>query len=130
MPRDLLLFYGDGEAAVSRALHAGGGKAVFNPGASVYHRVSSERLSLDYVYHRYFVEGITNSYVEVRKNGGPQPTEGAAGDVRPPFAAAPEPDLRAVVAAALRDGFRYHQEQVRQDPELRAFVLKPGYLED
>ena len=133
MPRDLLRFYGDGEAAVSRALHASGGKAVFNPGASVYHRVSSERLSLDYVYHRYFVEGITNSYVEVRKNGGPQPAadrDSAAGDLRPPFAAGPEPDLRAVVAAGLRDGFRYHQEQVRQDPELRAFVLKPGYLED
>ncbi len=68
-------------------------------GASVYHRVSRERLSLDYVYHRYFVEGITNSYGEVRKNGGPQLAEGAAGEVR-------------------------------QGPELRAFVLKPGYLED
>jgi len=131
MPRELMRFYGDGEAAVSRALHAGGGKAVFNPRASVYHRVSSDRLSLDYVYHRYFVEGITNSYVAVRKDGGPRPAAAhgdAAGDVGPPSTGA-EPDVGAVVAAGLHDGFRYHQEQVRQDPELRAYVLKSDYLE-
>ena len=69
MPENLLKYRGDGESAVSEAILQRGYKTIFNPKASVYHWVPKSRMTFDYIYKRGYAEGISNSYIKIRKRG-------------------------------------------------------------
>ncbi len=69
MPDDLLIYRGDGETAVSDGIFLMRYKTLFNPKASVYHWVPKSRMSFDYLYKRGYMQGISNSYTQIRMNG-------------------------------------------------------------
>lgn len=137
MPDDLIRFRGDGETHVSRYVEAAGMKCVFHPGASVFHKVTPERMSFDYFRRRGFNQGVSDSYAALRY-GEDYFTE-----------------KRSLVRRALRwgrrrlndvmigreacgalagmrdaygEGFEFHRQAYREDAELRAWVHKPDYL--
>ncbi len=54
MPNELIQLRGDGETSVSDFIQQKGYKVYYHPGASVYHKVPSSRMTIDYFKNRAF----------------------------------------------------------------------------
>jgi len=143
MPQELIEFRGSGETAVSEYIKEQGYKAIYHPGASVYHLVSEKRLTLECLYQRGFNQGVSNSYAVLRN---PTPKK-----LRRDFSftiyvkkniilflkkvkflfTKPEKTLKErndIMAKGLRDGFAFHQKQIKKNPNLYNWVIKDNYL--
>lgn len=140
MPRELLHRRGDGEVHVARYVERSGLACMFHPGASVYHKVTPERMSFDYFRARGFSQGISDSYSRLR--GGavaatatrPSMPARAAGRLRRLWRerVALNADARRALdaeRAGYREGFAFHQQAYRDDPALREWVHQASYLE-
>jgi len=66
MPQELIRFRGDGETALSLTISNSGYKILYNPKASVKHIIPKSRLSEDYFCTRFFNQGISDSFTEIR----------------------------------------------------------------
>jgi hypothetical protein len=67
MPSRLLILRGDGETYISEYIKKNTKyKTIFNPGAKIYHMISKDRLTLNYLYKRAFAQGISQSYSKLR----------------------------------------------------------------
>lgn len=62
MPKELIIYRGDGETHVSRYIQAKGYKAFYNPKASIYHVIPRKRLTIEYLEYRAFIQGISDSF--------------------------------------------------------------------
>lgn len=149
VPRERLRFRGDGETHVSDTVRNSGARAIFDGAATVHHLVDTARMTVDYVAQRAFAQGVSDSYTRVRRQHGPDAAR------RPPAAtlkdwlrsaAAPWRERRSTgawlgdeataqwrraLAAARRghaSGYAFHQQAVREDPALLAWVMKEDYL--
>lgn len=141
MPRDLIRFRGDGETHVSRYVAERGLKCLFDSGASVYHKVTPERMTFEYFRQRGFNQGVSDSYTRLRGE-----THSASSKRSLPSRAARwawrklyslrsrtlrSPDeCRAMseFQAGHGEGFAYHQAAYREDPEVRAWVHRERYF--
>lgn len=138
-PKEMRRYGGDGETGTAREVRTRGYRITYQPKACIYHWVPASRMTLDYLYFRSFDQGIKDSYTYVRKEGG----IAAGANLK---RLANEAIRRAtriakyvlkgeasvyqqVIAKGWRDGYNYHQEEIRKDPELLAWVLKESYLE-
>jgi hypothetical protein len=141
MPAELIRFRGDGETHVSRYVAENGLKCVFDSGASVYHKVTPERMTFEYLRRRGFNQGVSDSYAQLR------------GEV---VSVAPRRSMAYRLArwgwrtlssliparshaagarrasqefqAGHREGFAFHQAAYRDDPEVRAWVHRERYF--
>lgn len=136
MPDNLLKFRGDGETSVSMAVRSLGYKAFYNPKASVYHRVTLERLTLEYLYKRSFAQGISDSYTLIRGNGGkiilamPVFIYRRIKEFLALTLNAPSVDMYNVsksIRNGYWDGVAYHVNEVKKDAALLKWVLKTDY---
>lgn len=141
MPQELIRFRGDGETHVSRYVAEKGLKCLFDSGASVYHKVTPERMTLAYFRQRGFNQGVSDSYTQLR------------GEIIEPakprslaYRAArwgwrrlkqfsnlgpADPEAKRVIKAqqaGYREGFAYHQAAYRDNPEVRAWVHRAHYF--
>ena len=143
LPQELILFRGDGETHVSRYVMQSGGKCLFHPGVSVYHKVSPERMSISYFRKRAFNQGISDSYSELRgkyfdHHGRGRFTRlgGVNRRVRKLYrqvrsACMRDQDLKLLFtesATGYEEGFSCHQHAFATDHEIHDWVLKPCYL--
>ena len=69
-PDNLLKYRGDGETAISNKIEKTKYVTFFNPNASVFHHVPRKRMTFDYVYRRGYLQGISDSYTNIRDEGG------------------------------------------------------------
>lgn len=69
MPQKYIFYRGDGETFVSRMVWKLGFKVVFHPEVSVYHTVSTERMTREYIAKRSYNAGISDSYSDIRNKG-------------------------------------------------------------
>lgn len=150
IPWELRRYRGDGETAVGVAARKAGLKAIYEPRALVYHRIASARLTIEYFEKRRYLQGISDSYTQIRQMGGldrevsaneekkrfdwkeplrrvkrllTNPTIKSNLSKRPkPFA-----DIKKGVKAAYLAGYEYHQNEVRSDPRLLEWALRPDY---
>jgi glucosyl-dolichyl phosphate glucuronosyltransferase len=138
MPKELIRFRGDGETHVSRYVAKSDLKCVFHPGASVYHKVTQERMTHAYFRQRGFNQGVSDSYTQLRQDSPP------ASSFRFPlihrvFSFALRKTIHLFDSAELkraaealqlghREGYAYHQTAYREDPEVREWVHKPIYF--
>jgi len=143
VPHDRLRYRGDGETAVSEAIHRRGLRARFHSGASVKHRVSATRMTVSYFEKRSHAQGVSDSYSDLRRHGGRCPLRvrllrrlGAHAAALKAMIGAGEDDggraLRQVRWRCLSGylaGYAYHQREVARDLALRDWVLKENYLE-
>ena len=130
-PRELIKYRGNGEVALGRNIRERGHKIFYHPGASVYHFVSADRLTREYLAWRRFIEGISNSYTDIRRAGKLSASDllsmwikyllGLVMNFHDPLA------LRCL--RSYHRGYLYHRSQVRRDPFLQDWVLKPNYWE-
>lgn len=140
MPKELIRFRGDGETHVSRFIADSGMKCLFHSKASVHHKVTPERMSVDYFRQRGFNQGVSDSYTQLRDGQSPAllrrllRTRWAASGLRvirnchDMFTRTPG-ERRAL--RALRqghfDGFNYHQNVYQTDSEVRDWVHRKRY---
>lgn len=140
MPKEMICLRGDGETHVSRYVEESGMKCLFHSGASVYHKVTAERMTFSYFRQRGFNQGVSDSYTDLRNQTRKQQTgkknllhriarrifrlgrdfmEGR--DV-----------MRAMNELKLgqQEGYAYHQNAYQIDPEVRVWVHKDKYFED
>jgi len=68
--KDLQRYQGDGEIGLTMKLKSKGYKALYHPGAWVYHRIPEERMTVTYFEERQYYQGVCDSFSEIRKNGG------------------------------------------------------------
>jgi glycosyltransferase involved in cell wall biosynthesis len=146
VPKERLRFRGDGETHVSEAVLKSGFRTVFNSRASIHHRVSKERMTKSYFEQRAYAQGISDSYTAIRCKGGFNIPVGSR--IRGGlshlwtfvgkhiwFAMAvcrrTERELMSIqhtMSSAYWQGYNFHQQQVRADPALLAWVLKESYF--
>ncbi|MDI6704589.1 MAG: glycosyltransferase [bacterium] len=125
MPQELIRYRGDGETGLSLTIMAKGYKSVYEPKACVYHRVPSERMTIEYFCQRAFNQGVSDSYSAIRKKGGIIFNEGV--DISKKLNV--EHEVLRQVQAAYREGREYHKREVAADPDLLAYVLQEKYYE-
>jgi glycosyltransferase involved in cell wall biosynthesis len=133
MPKELLFYRGDGETFVSQQILKKRYKTIFNPKASVYHWVSNDRMTIDYIYRRGYMQGISDSYTEIRCNRG----------------ISVKMQLKVVIEIIVQivninfnnitkahkknllgyyKGYINHQNKVRKNKDLLKWILKKNYL--
>ncbi len=66
MPIELLRYRGDGEYGLMLKFKEAGLRAWYEPAATVYHRISRARMSLDYLCKRSYAQGISDSFTVIR----------------------------------------------------------------
>jgi hypothetical protein len=139
MPKELIRFRGDGETHVSRYVAESGMKCVFHPGASVYHKVTPERMTHAYFRQRGFNQGVSDSYTHLRQ----QDTVSSKAPRRSVLKRALSYGLRKTqslldsaevkqahqeLMLGHKEGYAYHQSTYRDDPEVCEWVHRPTYF--
>ena len=141
MPKELIQFRGDGETHVSRYVAEKGLKCLFDSGASVYHKVTPERMTMEYFHQRGFNQGVSDSYTQLRGEII-QPAKRRSLAYRAvrwgwhrlrQISANGLDDREARRAideqcAGHREGYAYHQAAYRDDLEVRAWVHRERYF--
>lgn len=148
MPQDLIRFRGDGETHVSKYVADNNLNCLFDSRASVYHKVTPERMTLAYFRKRGFNQGVSDSYARLRNPPKALPDSHLSGDLK--LLPILKNKLRLTKRKVLgwihasssilnpaqvafqegyREGFEYHQRVYASDPEIRAWVHKETYLE-
>lgn len=138
MPQELIRFRGDGETHVCRHVAISGLTAVFHPGASVYHKVTPERMTHAYFRQRGFNQGVSDSYTHLRRRSMSTGLEKRSSVKRALGYAVnkslqlfdPADTRKAIAELKLghQEGYNYHQGQYLDNSEVREWVHKPKYF--
>lgn len=142
MPDELVRFRGDGETHVSRYVSENKLKCIFDSDASVFHKVTPERMTLEYFRKRGFRQGISDSYTELRQNSAKsQIRKSSKAETHFTRIKDQARRLKHMVRGnsgkrlpyqyfddGYRAGYAYHQEVYAVDPEVRAWVHKEDYF--
>lgn len=144
MPQDLIRFRGDGETHISKYVAECGLRCVFDSKASVYHAVTSERMTFNYFKRRAFNQGVSDSYTFLRNAHAnlnelskiPNVIAYAkryARKIRESLKniSTEDSDLKELnqfVKQSYQEGYTYHQNAYRDDPEVRKWVHKANYF--
>ncbi|MCZ7623552.1 MAG: glycosyltransferase family 2 protein [Candidatus Kuenenia sp.] len=135
IPKSLQHFQGDGETGLALKMKGKGLKAVYAPGAKVYHHIPRERLTVAYFEKRFFYQGVCDSYTQIRKNKGLSNIKIPNYQIFDQFL----PNVPAYdqykqiiykrIHNAYVDGFLFHQEAVQKSKTLLKWVLKEDYFD-
>lgn len=135
-PEDHIVYRGDGEIGLARKVQSMGYICLYNPDAAVRHRVSDQRMTLDYVRKRGFSQGISDSYTLTRHKRLPLNTVEQHGLMMKHHL---QQRLRQILyqpgigfkryCQGYRAGFRFHQRSLVAVPDLLDWVLKESYLD-
>lgn len=137
-PEEHIHLRGDGETAVTDHIRKSGLIARFNSGASVMHRVTPMRMSLSYFKKRSFAQGISDSYSDFRraKKHSKLPFRQfrvMISTIQSMAFSGIDDTGRKLIAIHMScmlgyiAGYRFHQDRLRSDYDLRAWVLKENY---
>jgi len=142
-PQELIRFRGDGESWVSAYVEEQGLLAFYHPDASIQHCIPASRLTAGYFRQRQFNQGISDSYTAIRRAGGlrraglsskvlrrrlRRSLRRLLGRVPANFAAIPDSEIQRELRQSHDEGYEFHQQAVRRDPRLLAWVLQKSYF--
>jgi hypothetical protein len=139
-PWELRCFRGDGETAPSMRAKTLGLKAFYQGATHVLHKVPAGRMTPEYFERRSFLQGISDSFTQVRQDWGPQPEPAKHWKdwlrpikrARQRAAILRHPTTEGVqhlMHVSHRAGYLFHQNEVRNDPKLLDWVLRPDYFD-
>lgn len=155
VPKDKLRYQGDGETAVSLKLNNDGQVAYFNPKIKIHHYVPNSRMTIEYFKKRGFYHGISDSFSQIRQKHGFtyfsfKPNENITNVKISPFLKGYNYLIKPIFnklnkkldknyqiylnvkeeyQKSYKEGFDFHQNEVKNDPELLKWVLKDSYIE-
>jgi glycosyltransferase involved in cell wall biosynthesis len=143
MPQELIRFRGDGESHISSYIQRHHYKTLYHPKASIYHNIPKDRMTKAYFCRRAFNQGISDSYAEIRKNGG----IASFGKLPSTFKRLKQFEVSVILwlqsrretvpwecrvfkqaEIAYKRGKMYHRKEVIADSKLLQYVLQPHYL--
>jgi glycosyltransferase involved in cell wall biosynthesis len=144
MPQELIRYRGDGETHVSKYISENKYRAIYNPKASVYHVIPSDRLTVEYFCIRAHNEGVSRSFSQIRDSHGLSIsgrkrfvlkiktilsiTRLAIVKFIKKNKKILDLDIQKKIDASFYAGIRFHQTEVNNDPDLLAHVLRKTYL--
>jgi glucosyl-dolichyl phosphate glucuronosyltransferase len=131
LPQSLLKFRGDGETHVSDQVLSLGYKTIYNPNASVQHFVPASRMNIDYLKKRSYAEGITRSYRDIRKMGfvDERLFTTLKHETKKLLNLMRENKIGRAVCRSFYNGYYFHQQEVKRDEALLAWVMKENNLD-
>ena len=138
MPEELILLRGDGETAVAKAILDHGYKTIYNPRSSVYHYITKDRMTLEYLYRRAYAGGISSSFSEIRKQGS-LGQFGFIGTIEHLIRKlhvslscflSDHYKVKYAIEMGYLDGYKFHTESARRDHRLLEWILQENYLGD
>jgi glycosyltransferase involved in cell wall biosynthesis len=139
IPKALQRYQGDGETGLSLRAKSAGVTALYHPGVAVEHLIPPSRLGTAYFEDRGFYQGVCNSYTQLRvdravrdeKSPRPSPVAWVRQMLRDVVRGTPTDAeaMRRRASASYDAGYRFHQDEVRRDPQLLAWVLRDNYWE-
>ena len=146
IPKHLQYLQGDGESGLTQKANVRGFKTLYQPQALVYHHVSKERMTHSYFDQRYFYQGVCDSYTQIRASEEPLNRASLIDQIKSPWRdlkqkiqtftqrtlpvdphSAEKNVLLQRFQQSYQQGYQFHQNAVRQCPELRAWILKSDY---
>ena len=137
VPKPFDYYQGNSETGLALKAKESGLKIMYQPRALVWHRIPENRLTFDYFEKRMFLYGVSDSYTEIRKNGGVKfdwrmiepvlSIRKLFRRVRSRLSSRPYAVVRQRISEAWRSGFAFHQKKARQDPGLLEWVLRENY---
>lgn len=146
MPQELISYRGDGETHVSKYISENKYRAIYNPKASIYHIIPSNRLTIEYFCIRAHNEGISRSFSKIRGSHGLSISgrkkyvlkiRDILRIIRTVIMKLVKKDKKSLdseiqkkIEASFHAGMLFHQTEVKKDPELGAHVLRTTYLVD
>ena len=151
MPWEKIEYRGSGETYISAFINRNYLRAVYNPKASIYHRVPKSRLTVDYFKKWYFSIGVSMSYDElrnpqieildntklplkkrvrhlVRRIIGEKMTKWIMTSRKRSVDLSQLTDLERQFMQSEAIGYAYHQQKYNSCPELREWVHRKTYL--
>ena len=109
VPRSYQRYQGDGETGMTFKLKEQGLKAIYDPGALVYHQIPTECLTVRYLEQRQYYQGVCDSYTSIRGTGHFDFIHNSC------LFTATEPEMLAYrMGAAYICGNNYHQSMVKK----------------
>lgn len=139
MPKELIKFRGDGETHVSRFVEKSGMKCVFHPGASIYHKVTPERMTYSYFWQRGYNQGISASYTNLREQNMNSRSIVNLNLLKRLFHYSVHKTIELINSAEVKkafevhrngfkEGYAFHQQAYLNDPKVRNWVHRPKYF--
>lgn len=144
-PKKFQKYQGDGDSGLSwKLMQRGINTALYQPRALIKHMIPAGRLTVEFFERKYFYFGLCESYRKIR---------GKYLDVKPSFAVRcvnkvnsilnqfvkgenskkKEPNeisvLKKKFENARKNGFKYHQDEARNDKELIRWITKANYFD-
>ena len=140
LPKSLQRYQGDGETGLALKITAKGLTGLYCPDVAVTHLIPASRLTPEYFERRAFNQGVYDSYTRIRRNGAVPPhskkswKDRAWPIVRELYRKAilfrNEPKfIVSLMRRAHAAGVAFHENEVRNDPKLLGWVLKPDYFD-
>lgn len=133
VPKPLQRFQGDGETGLSLKVARAGLKALYHPRAAVQHEIPASRMTVEYFEQRSYYYGVCASYTRTRAGRSWKDplrrikrfvVEAVRG-TETRHSTLNEAQLRT--EKAYKAGYAFHQQEVRRDPKLLAWVLRKDY---
>jgi hypothetical protein len=140
MPKTLRRYQGDGETGVAHKARARGAVALYHPGLALKHVIPASRLTLESFEQRGFYQGVCDSYTAIRRRGSLPTVRAKSGKdllrlvkrklERERILCSPTAEnVRRLWGHAHSAGVHFHQDEVRNDPKLLEWILKPDYFD-
>ncbi len=139
VPWELRRYRGDGETGLAETIRQAGGRAVYHPEARVTHHIPAARLTPVFFRKRALLQGISDSYTQIRSSGGLVPVAADGVGVRlgnsmrrlaravlKRSADAPSV-MQNQIQQAREAGMRFHRRAVQRDARLLEWVLRENY---
>ncbi len=144
LPQHLQHFQGDGETGLTRKAKQLNYKAIYQPKATIFHQVSASRMSYEYFAKRFYFQGVCDSYHQIRKSGGlkklswRERVNQIKAQIKEQFwkikqefsfpdKLAQEHVLKRLLNQSLKNGYEFHQQTIRKNPDLLDWILKADY---
>ena len=134
VPGEYIHFRGDGETGLSLKIIRNKLRSLHNPKALVYHLIQKERLTVKYFEQRFYLQGISDSYTRIRKNKGLKNVYIPTNKFEKFSSNTSAYDqykqiIYQRIENAYVDGFRYHQNIVKNNENMLKWVLKDHYFD-
>lgn len=155
MPATSQRFQGDGETALSLKLNKSGHVAYINPKIKIRHFVSKNRMTVEYFKKRAFYQGVSDSFSKIRKENGFEyydfTPNNSCDKIRLQFFKRKYNrlfkkhvqkfvsifdsnykfylNIKEEAELSYNEGFDFHQNEVKSDPELLKWILKENYID-
>lgn len=144
VPNSMQRWQGDGETGLTKKVSSKGYRSKYSQQALLFHECGPERLNFEYFKRRAYYQGVCNSFMSIRSGAECLSSYQTKFAEKLNFIPSFIQSLRKQVCSVngglhhkiLREielsqqaGFKYHQNQVANDPKLKSWVIRDNYFD-